>query len=341
MSGATDLLAGRAAPEARPAAPGGLRPGWILAALLLLVWPLVASPFFTLRIGAAARVEGTIALSLMFLYGTGGMASLMQMTVAGLAGYGLAILGVSSGGAGLPWWAAVPHAVAAATLFAALAGAVAVRTAGIQTIMITLAVAVGVFYLAQQNYDLFNGYDGYRQIAPPALFGLDWTEPAPFYYLSLAVAALCCGAVAYVSRAPFGLALQGIRDNPRRMAAIGFDVRAHRIAAYAFAGLIAALGGVLLVWFQGRISPGTIAVDRCIEILVIAILGGTRHPVGPFLGALAFVLLQNFAIDLIDRERFNTVIGLAFLLVVLFSPDGLLGLIDRARRARPRRSGPG
>ena len=83
--------------------------------------------------------------------------------------------------------------------------------------------------------------------------------------------------------------------------------------------------------FNGRISPGSIGVGVVIDILVIAVVGGLRHPLGPFLGALAFVLLENFAIDLIDRERFNTVIGCAFLLVVLFSPDGLLGLWQKAK----------
>ena len=86
-----------------------------------------------------------------------------------------------------------------------------------------------------------------------------------------------------------------------------------------------------MVWFNGRISPGSVGVDVVIDILVIAVLGGLRHPIGPFLGAILFVLLENFAIDLIDRERFNTVIGLAFLLIVLFSPDGLLGLWRRIR----------
>jgi branched-chain amino acid transport system permease protein len=124
------------------------------------------------------------------------------------------------------------------------------------------------------------------------------------------------------------------------MRAIGFNVTAHRIAAYAFASLIAALGGVLLVWFNGRISPGNIAIDRAIEILIIAVLGGMNRPVGVFLGAIAYTLLQNFAIDLIDRERFNTVIGLAFLLIVLFSPDGLLGLWGRLAAALSRIGAP-
>jgi branched-chain amino acid transport system permease protein len=127
--------------------------------------------------------------------------------------------------------------------------------------------------------------------------------------------------------------LQAIRDNPRRMRALGFHIAAHRVAAYALAGVIAGLGGVLLVWFDGRISPGTIAVGRLINILVIAVIGGMRHPAGAFLGAVFFVLLNTFAIDLTGAERFNTLIGLVFLAVVLFSPDGLLGLFEKARRA--------
>jgi branched-chain amino acid transport system permease protein len=110
------------------------------------------------------------------------------------------------------------------------------------------------------------------------------------------------------------------------MQALGFDVTAHRVAAYAVAGLLAAVGGVLMVWYNGRISPGTVGVGAMISILIIAVLGGMKHPIGAFVGAIVFVLLQNFAIDLVDRERFNLVIGGVFLAIVLFSPDGLLGL---------------
>ncbi len=138
--------------------------------------------------------------------------------------------------------------------------------------------------------------------------------------------------VAYLLRAPFGVALQGIRDNPRRMSALGFDVTAHRVTAYAIAGLIAAVGCVLLVWYNGLVSPASVGVSWLIHILIIAVLGGLRHSIGPFLGALVFVLMQNFAVDLVDRERFNLLIGGVFLLIVLFlarRPPRLVG-------ARPR-----
>jgi branched-chain amino acid transport system permease protein len=110
------------------------------------------------------------------------------------------------------------------------------------------------------------------------------------------------------------------------MNALGFRVNLHRVVAHAIAGLIAAVGGLLYVWMNGRVSPGTIDIGPVIDILVIAVTGGLRHPVGPFIGAILFVLMKNFAIDLISPERFNTLIGLIFLAIVLISPDGLLGL---------------
>lgn len=305
----------------------------VLVALAVLLFPAVASPFITFQVGAQALVLGLIALSLTFLAGYGGMVSLAQMTVAGIAGYAVAILGSSSTpiSLGWPWFATVPFALAIAVAAATLVGWLSVRTEGIYTIMITLAVGVAFYYLALQNYSLFNGFQGFQKVYPPVVLGVDWRAPLPFYFLSLACAFAGYGLVKWLVRAPFGIALQGIRDNPRRMAALGYHVVAHRVAAYAVAGLLAAVGGVLLTWYNGLVTPGSVNTGWLINILVVAVLGGLKHPVGAFLGAIVFVLLQTFAIDVIDRERFNLVIGCVFLAIVLFSPDGLLGIWARLR----------
>jgi branched-chain amino acid transport system permease protein len=323
----------------------GIRPRHLIVLVVVLVYPLVASPFFTYQIGAQSLALGLIALSLTFLGGYGGMVSLAQMTVAGVAGYSVAIFGTSSFPAislGWPWWLAVCFAVVAAIVFAAVVGWLSVRTEGIYTIMITLAIGVAFFYLAQQNYTVFNGFQGFSKIAAPELFGIDFREPVPFYFVALACALGGYFLVKHLVRAPFGVALQGIRDNPRRMASLGFHVTAHRVAAYAVSGLLAAVGGVLMVWYNGRISPGTVNLSAMIGILVIAVLGGMKHPIGAFIGGVVYVLLQNFAIDLFVRERFNLVIGGVFLAIVLFSPDGLLGLwaIVRSRLVPTRLSHP-
>jgi branched-chain amino acid transport system permease protein len=237
-----------------------------------------------------------------------------------------------------------------AAITSAIIGAISVRTEGIYTIMITLAIASAFYYFANQNYALLNGHTGINSVATPVLLGVDWRGPIPFYYLALGVAALCYAAVIYLSRAPFGLALQGVRDNPRRMAALGFNVNAHRIAAYAFAAFVAGLGGVLLVWMNQQISPGTVSVDAAIDILVIAVVGGVTRPIGPFIGALIFVILRTFALDFLvavglDGNRFRLLIGLGFLAIVFFSPDGVIGLWARwrsrseSRITAPRRGG--
>ncbi len=317
-----------------------LSPRHWLAAAALLVFPFAASPFLTFQVGGQSLALGLVALSLMFLSGYGGMVSLAQMTVAGAAGYTVAILGTSSTAISLgwPWPVTIVFALAIAVAASVLVGWLSVRTEGIYTIMITLAMGVAFYYLALQNYSVFNGFQGFQKVYPPTVFGVDWREPLPFYFLALGFALAGYLAVKYIARAPFGIALQGIRDNPRRMNALGYNVTAHRVAAYAVAGLIAGVGGILFTWYNGLITPGSIGTSWLINILVIAVLGGMRHPIGPFLGALVFVLLQTFAIDVIDRERFNLVIGGVFLAIVLFSPDGLLGLWASVRARLQKRA---
>jgi branched-chain amino acid transport system permease protein len=304
---------------------------FVLAFVLLL--PVVATPFLLYQVAAQSLVIGLIALSLTFLAGYGGMVSLAQMTVAGMAGYTVAILG-SSGtetSLGWPWGVVIPFALLIAVISSAVIGWLSVRTEGIYTIMITLAMGTAFYYLVLQNYSVFNGFQGFQKVYPPTVLGVHWREPVPFYFLALACAMTGYFFIHALVRAPFGLALQGVRDNPRRMNALGFNVTAHRVAAYAVAGLLAGVGGILLVWYNGLITPGSVNTGWLLNILIVAVLGGMRHPIGAFLGAIVFVLLQTFAIDLINRERFNLVIGGVFLAIVLFSPDGLLGLWAKLR----------
>jgi branched-chain amino acid transport system permease protein len=309
----------------------------LLLGAVLVFLPAVANDFIFVQVVGWAMILGIIALSLMFLAGYGGMVSLAQMTVAGVAGYMIAVLGASSlPNVSLfwPWWVAAPLAIVIAVAFGTFSGALSARTEGIYTIMITLAIAAGFFYLTLQNYAIFNGFNGFTAIPAPKFWGINWKAPIPLYYLILFFAALSYTAVVYVSRAPFGLALQGVRDNPRRMEAIGYNVTAHRIAAYAFAALIAAVGGILMVWLNNQISPFTVGIEATIDLLVIAVVGGLGHPIGAYIGAIIYVILRTFALDSLvaiglDGRRFQTLIGLGFLVIVLFSPDGVIGLWRR------------
>ncbi len=314
---------------------------WALI-VVLLIMPAIAGDFILYQIFGWTFILGMIALSLMFLAGYGGMVSLVQMTIASVAGYMTAIFGVSAIetiSLGWPWYVTIPLALIVAMIFGTISGWLAVRTEGIYTIMITLAIAAAWFYFTNQNYTIFNGFSGFNGILPPQLFGVDWRGPVAFYYLTLFWATVAFLVVLYLSRAPFGLTLQGVRDNPRRMAALGYNVTAHRVAAYTFASLLAGVGGILLTWQSAQISPGTAGIGPVIDVLVIAVIGGLRHPIGPFIGAFIYVILKTFALDALvavdlSGERFQLLIGIGFLVIVFWSPDGILGLWSKFRAAR-------
>jgi branched-chain amino acid transport system permease protein len=327
------------------------RVAWAALVAVLVVFPAVTSRFWTVSIGAHALILGIIALSLIFLAGYGGMVSLAQTAIAGVGAYATAILTVPHLPQQIlaipvaPHWSAliaVPVALLLATGVGLLFGWIAVRSQGIYLLMLTVALGVGFFYLAEENYDFFGGHGGVPEVVSP--IGYTSENPALFYYICLVAAAAVYLGVRYLVRTPFGLVLQGIRDNPRRMRALGYWVGLHRVVAFGLAGFIAGIGGVLTVWYNGGISPGTVDLTRILELLIIAVIGGMAYPEGAFVGALAFVLVDTFASSLPSiggfdfRERFNTLIGVTFLLIVLFSPNGLIGigqgLNGRLRRLR-------
>ena len=190
-------------------------PKIIIVGVLLLIYPLVVTPFWAVQIGANAMILGMIALTIVFLAGYGGMISLAQVTVAGVAGYSVAYFGINNVGVGilLPWPVGVLIGLALGTFAGFLIGLISVRTQGIYMLMITLALSVVFFYFARQNYIFFNGFTGFNGVLAPIVGGVDLRGPVVFYYLCLVTAGLSYGFVKYIERSPFGLALQGIRDN--------------------------------------------------------------------------------------------------------------------------------
>ncbi len=304
----------------------------IVVLVFLLILPHLLPPFWVANILGRSIVYGIVAMSLTFLASYGGFVSLAQTMIAGVAGYTVAMLAPTAiplGNYWLPYWAVIPLAVVAATIAGAIVGLIAVRTREIYLLMITLALAVGFSLCAQSNIQWFNGYEGIRNIVGPQIMGMPFRTPLVFYYTSLLVAAALYFLVLYVVKTPFGLVLQGIRDNPRRVSAVGYNVGLHRVASFALAGFIAGWGGVLITFYNIGITPGSIGIWATVNVLVMAVIGGLGHPIGAFIGALVFTLFDTFAATIYDRDRFNSLIGLVFLVIVLASPDGLLGLFRR------------
>jgi branched-chain amino acid transport system permease protein len=325
-------------------------PGLAVIVVLFGLAPLLFTEFFVSQILTQALYLGIIASSLIFLAAYGGMVSLAQVGIYGVAGMTYANLVLADGGNAAAWapWLAVIGALVVATAVGLGFGAIASRSEGIYFLMITLAFSVLVYYFFSQVTQL-SGFGGVNNLDLPGLVGNPGQDPYPLYYVTLVVSVLAFVALRGISRTAFGLGLQGVRDEPARMRALGFHVTRHRALAFALAAFVAAVGGVLSVWYNRRISPGSINLEQTIDVLIIAVIGGLYRLEGAWLGALVYMLIDNYSRDFVPDvgnvlgpARFNTVIGLVFLIIVLASPGGLMGLWEDGReRLRRRRGGGG
>lgn len=294
----------------------------IVAIAALISLPFWASDFIILQIGVQSLYLAILAMSLGFLAGYGGMVSLAQIALFGVGGYTFAHLTMMREQA---VWVAILAALILPPLVGAFYGLLAVRTEGIYFLMITLALAMLTFTFALQNRTLTRGFSGITGIRPPTFGNFSLEEPRNFYYVVLVLALLVYFGFRYLIKTQFGLALQAIRDNSRRMRALGYNVVAHRVAAFALAAFVAGLAGILGVWYNGQISPGSIDLTRNINVLLIAVMGGLLYFEGAFIGSIFFILVTTFASSF--TTRFNSLIGIAFLLIALFLPGGIMGLL--------------
>jgi branched-chain amino acid transport system permease protein len=328
------------------------RTSWIALGVVVVVAvlaPLVVSEFFLSVILTKALWLGIAAASLIFLAAYGGMVSLAQVGIYGVAGMTYANLVLADGGNAAAWapWLAVVAALVVATAVGLGFGTIASRSEGIYFLMITLAFSVLVFYFFSQVTQL-SGFGGVNNVDLPALVGNPVNDPVPLYFVTLAVSVAIFVALRGISRTAFGLGLQGVRDEPARMRALGFNVTRHRALAFGLAALIAAIGGILSVWYNSRISPGSINLAQTIDVLIIAVIGGLYRLEGAWVGALVYALIDNYSREwvpdvgnVLGPARFNTLIGLVFLIIVLASPGGLMGLWEDGRDRLRRRGGGG
>ena len=330
----------------RTARGSQLSPDRVAGAVLVLVAlfaPLIFNEYWVSALLTQMLFLGVVAASLIFLSAYRGMVSLAQTAIYGVAGFALGNLTTNGNTKGLNLgWAEAPGIVVAlgvALLVAIVFGALASRSYGIYFLMITLVFSV-IANLFFGQVTTVSGFGGISGIPIPDFLSRT-AHPDRLYFVTLAVALIVYASLRYVARTPFGLTLQGIRDDPVRMSSLGFNVTLHRMLAFTFAGFIAAVGGVLFVWWNAQIAPSTIGLSATIDVLVIAVIGGLYRLEGAWLGALIFVLINNYAPDInFLAGRFHTLIGLIFLVIVLVSPNGLIGLWERATVGR-RRTIPG
>jgi branched-chain amino acid transport system permease protein len=303
--------------------------------------PLLFTTYWVSALLTQVLLLGIIAASLTFLSAFGGMVSLAQVAVYGIAGFALgnATTNGNTKGLNLGWdpWIGVLLGLAFGTGVALIFGALACRSVGIYFLMITLTFGVIANLFFGQVTQL-SGFGGISGINTPGIIGPADTNPGKLYYIALILSLLTYFGLKYVARTPFGISLQGIRDDPIRMSSLGYNVGLHRTLAFTFAGFVSSIGGILFVWWNGHIDPSSIDVGQMIDILAIAVIGGLYRLEGAWIGAFVYVVLNNYlqTIGFIG-PRFDSVIGIIFLVIVLVSPAGLMGVWERALGLFPRR----
>lgn len=322
----------------------------VAALVFAAIAPAILSTYWVSALLTQTMFLGIVAASLIFLSAYGGMVSLAQVAVYGIAGFvlGNATTNGNTKGLNLGWdpWLGVVVGIALAVAIGLLFGALASRSVGIYFLMITLTYSV-IANLFFGQVTTVSGFGGISGIPTPDVVGSPDAHPNRLYYISFVTAVAMYALLRYIVRTPFGLTLQGLRDDPVRMASLGYNVTLHRTVAFGFASLVAAIGGVLFVWWNAHIDPASIDLTATIDVLVIAVVGGLYRLEGAWVGALFFVIVNNYSqrIDFIG-SRFHTLIGAIFLVIVLVSPRGLIGLWERVlnlfsgRRRGPRDRNP-
>ena len=275
---------------------------------------------FLVNLATQALYLGLFALSINLIAGYAGMVTLGQAGVSGIAGYGLGILLTRTT---MPLLPALVLALCGCVVVAIVFGLIAVRASGVFFLMITLAEGMIVWGIAQRWTTVTGGDNGLTGIERPP-FALEyWT----FYYLTLVVVAVCTALVALIVRSPFGLSLKGIREAEGRMAPLGYNVLLHKLVAFTVAGAFAGIAGLLLAMYNSFYSPVAVHIKASADGLLMSILGGIGTLTGAFVGSTVFVFVTNYVSGFLDR--WPTLLGLIFVLTILFARDGLVGAWQR------------
>jgi branched-chain amino acid transport system permease protein len=306
----------------RSALTGGLL---VILALIPLYAALTGNTF-VMTLFTRILILALAAVSLNLIMGYGGMVSFGHAAYLGLGGYAVGILAKEGIGSGFIQW---PAAIAVSALFALIVGALSLRTRGVYFIMITLAFAQMVYYVAI-GLDRYGGDDGLT-IYKRSRFGIvDLNNKTLFYYLCFALLLASIYLVARIVNSRFGLAIQGARSNERRMRAIGFPVLRYKLVCFVIAGALCGLAGALLANHTNFISPAMMFWTRSGDLMVMVVLGGLATPFGPLIGAVTYLLLEE-ALSRVT-EYPGLFLGPALLLVAIYLHGGIASLFGGARR---------
>ena len=306
----------------------------VVAIGALLTLPFWMSGIYYVNVASQILFYAVFALGLNVLVGYAGLTSLGHAALFGVASYATAYMLQLGYGHTESILVALLVGVASMAVYAVLS----LRSTGIGFIMITLALGEILWGLAYRWISLTGGDNGINVPKRPAPFGFAMSNATNFYYVTLIVFLLAVIVMAIFVRSPFGAALRGTRDQPRRMNALGYHVWAIRFYACLFSGLLTAVAGILFVYYTQFISPQTLALTSSAEVLLMVIAGGPGTLLGPIVGAGLVVIVKNVVSGYI--ERWNFLLGAIFVAIVILMPDGLVPGTARLWRLATRKRVP-
>lgn len=290
----------------------------VVALLLLATVPFWVGNSYYVNIATQILIFATLALGLNVLVGYAGLVTLGHAALFGIAAYAGATLTNAGHSAIVVAIGALAATLAATAIFAVLA----LRGTGLGFVMITVALGQIAWGIAYRWISLTNGDNGVSINIRPAPFGLSLASANAFYWATLVVFLVAVAAMVIFVASPFGAAVRGTRDQPRRMTALGYNVWLTRFLAFLFSGFWSGVAGLLYLYYNQFVSPQTVTLSASAEALLMVIAGGTATLLGPITGAALVIIMKDVASAYI--ERWNFVLGAIFVLIVIFMPEGLV-----------------
>lgn len=302
----------------------------LLLALVLATLACVPlfGDLFTTRLFTRIMIYAMAALSLDLMVGYGGMVSLGHAAFFGLGAYTVGLLAHHGVASALISW---PAAMAVSVGMALFIGAVSLRTSGVYFIMITLAFAQMLYYFFF-SLDAYGGSDGMPMVVRNTLGGwIDMGRHDHFYYLVLVLMLLVLFLAHRLVRSRFGMVIQGVRENEPRMRSLGFATYRYKLVCFVISAAIAGLAGALIANQTLYISPAFMHWTRSGDILVMVILGGMGSLIGPMLGALSLLLVEETLASY--TEHWMIALGPLLIVMVIFARRGIYGLLAGSKQS--------
>lgn len=289
----------------------------IVLAIALLGLPLML-PSYPVSIATEILIFAVLAMSIDLLAGFAGRTSLGHGALFGVSTY-VVLYWTTSLGHSI--WGGIALGILGATVLAGIFALLAIRTSGVYFLLLTLALGMIVWGVCLRWTDVTGGENGLRGAGRPEIIASYTT----FYYAVLAIVAILTLLMWRFVRSPFGLTLRGIKDSDSRMRSLGYNVPLHLFLAFAVSGFFAGAAGALYALFNSFVSPSTVELSQSVAGLLMAITGGIGTLFGSFIGAGAIIVLENIVSAY--TARWPTVLGLTFVLIMIFAPEGVLGRV--------------